>query len=864
MNKKPPKYPLQFFRWFCNPDYAEDIEGDLLERFEKRPSRLFFTMDVLRLFRPGIIKPSSGGENLNYYGMIKHHLKSGWRNTWRNKSNALINITGLSTGVAVCLVTLIFFRYETSFDSYHELSDQTYRVVQRTERADAELFWNTTAYPLAAALRNDFPDFVDVTQTAGPMKRLFKLEDENKDIRFEEDHVLFVDHRYPQVFDFDWLAGDPETALTNPNAVVISEQIAKKCFGENFDPSYSIGHTLLLNNRDPLQITGIIKSPPSNSTLKGNMLVSYEFFKKHNPYPTGNWGGNYRGTTFLVLNQTTDKQAVVTKINEWKKKYLSKEDDEIISYNLQPLEEIHTETKYGTAPNSYQISKGMLHTSLVVAAFILLIAIVNFVNLVTARASTRSKEVGIRKAIGGSKGALLSQFLVENSILVILSIGIAMMLAVILLDEVNRLLEGIGIGLTFQAIDLIIGFGICFVTILISSLYPSYVLSSYKPVEISGIGSKGNMKGLGFRKGLTFTQFTLVQIFIISALVVGAQLRYFNSKSLGFESDQIVMVPIPSADKVDLFKSLVSEQASITGASIGSGPPMAVEDFALGTTYRLPHQEKNDGMSAEMKIADPDYLSLYSMELIAGRNFVENKNRFDEFIINRRMASSLGWSPDEALGQKLAINEGEAVVVGVVEDFHNHSLQYEITPVVLLNWEGWRWQGFIKINSYDGLIATEETWETLFPDQIFSYRFLDNSIANEYIIEQMIYKGFRFLSILVIIVGCLGLIGLVSFITIQKTKEIGIRKVLGASIGQILMMFTKNFALIILAGFVLASPIVYFSMDQWLSTFVYQVPLSFEFFVAGGLVTLMLGILVSVTRSLKAAKANPVESLRNE
>ncbi|MEO9482741.1 MAG: ABC transporter permease [Ekhidna sp.] len=866
MSKRPPKYLLRFFRWFCHPDCVEDIEGDLRERFDRMPSRWRFAFEVIKLLRPSLIKPVSVGKKLNYYGMITHHIKSGWRSILKHKSFSSINIIGLSTGVAVCLVTLIFYRYETSFDDYHQYADQTYRVVQHTQRGDEELYWNTTAYPLAEALRNDFPDFAEVTQTAGPMKRLFKLEGggDEKVVRFEEEHVLFVDHTYPEVFDFEWLAGDKTTALKAPNAVVISAQIAKKCFGDNSNPSSAIGHTLLLNNNDPLVITGVIKNPPRNTTLKGNMLVSYQFFKKHNPYPTGNWSGNYRGTTFVVLDPSLDQQGTTAKINGWKQKYLSSEDDEIISYKLQPLKEIHTETKYGVAPGAYQISKAMLNTSLVVAVFILFIAVVNFVNLVTARASTRSKEVGIRKAIGGSKTALLSQFLVENSLLVIISMGLALVLSVILLDEVNVLLAGIGMNLFFQWEDMLIGLGLCFVIILLSALYPSYVLSSYKPVHISSIGIKGSMKGLGFRKSLTFTQFTLVQIFIISALIVGSQLHYLNSKTLGFDSDQIVMIPVPSGDKVELLSSLLKDKSDVRGASIGSGPPMAVEDFTLGTTYRHPHQEQNDGMSAEMKIADPSYLSLYSLELIAGRNFRENKARFDEFIINRKMAKSLGWSPEEALGKKVAINEGEATVVGVMEDFHNHSLKNELTPLVLMNWEAWRWQASVKISSFEGLIAVEETWESVFPDQIFSYRFLDDSIAKEYVIEQMIFKGFRFLSVLVILIGCLGLLGLVSFITLQKTKEIGVRKVLGASVGQIIRMFTRNFAMIIVAGFVIAIPIVYYFMSQWLNSFNYRISISIWMFIGGGLITLTLGITVSILRSLKAARVNPVDSLRNE
>ncbi|NQZ78283.1 MAG: ABC transporter permease, partial [Ekhidna sp.] len=266
----------------------------------------------------------------------------------------------------------------------------------------------------------------------------------------------------------------------------------------------------------------------------------------------------------------------------------------------------------------------------------------------------------------------------------------------------------------------------------------------------------------------------------------------------------------------------------------------------------------------EMKIADPDYLELYGLELVAGRNFRENKHQFDEFIINQKMAKSLGWTPQEALGKKLAISEGEATVIGVVRDFHNHSLKNELTPVVLMNWHAWRWQAFVRINSFDGLIATEDVWKGMFPKNIFTYRFVDDSIAKEYVIEQLIFKGFRFFSVLVIIIGCLGLFGLVSFLTLQKTKEIGIRKVLGATVGHILIQFTRSFALLIVVGFLVASPIVYYFMQTWLESFMYHTALSAWMFLTGGLITLLLGILVTMSKSLSAARANPVTSLRSD
>ncbi len=862
MSKQPPKYPLRFFRWFCHPDYVEDIEGDLLERFEKKPSRWQFTWEVIKLLRPSLIKPTNSGK-LNYYGMFKHNLKIGWRNVLKSKTHSLINILGLSIGAAVCLITLVFYRYETSFDQHHKLTNQTFRVVQHNQTPDGETYLNTTAYPLAAALRNDFPDFTRVTQTAGPMKRLFSVEKEN--IRFEEDHVLFVDEHYPQVFDFKWIAGDPKTALKNPNALVITETIAKKILQDTDNLSQAIGKTLLLNNKDPLTISGVIKNPPANINLKANMLVPYAFFKKHNPYPTGNWSGNYRGTTFVVLSNPDAEIRIESQINDWKGKYLNEVDDERISYFLQPLSEIHTETKYGSIPGGYQISQRVLSISLVVAGFILIIAILNFINLVTARAATRSKEVGIKKIIGGNKSVILNQFFIENSLLVTLSLVLGVFMTIPTLDWLNDFLSIINIHLELSINDLFIAIALCIGVVLLASTYPAILLASFKPISILNKSQfKAGKTGLRLRRGLTFTQFSIVQIFVISAIIVGLQLRYFQNKDLGFASEKIVTIPIPSSEGTNVLKAKLMSISGVEQVSIGSTPPMAVEDFALGTKYRLEHEGELDARGAEMKIADSSYLSMYQLQLIAGRNFRENKLRFDEFIVNRRFVESLNLTPEEAIGKDIIINEGQATIIGVIEDFHNHSLQNDYTPVVLMNWEAWMWKAFVKIPSFATMIEIEEAWKEVFPASIFDYGFFDDAIKHEYVIEQLIFASFKIFSILVIIIGCLGLFGLISFLTLQKIKEVGIRKVLGASMIQILALFTKEYSRLITLAFLIATPVARYFMNEWLSSFKYHISLQAWMFIAGGIITLFLAGLVTFSRSLSASRANPVESLRAE
>ncbi|MFK7953494.1 MAG: ABC transporter permease, partial [Ekhidna sp.] len=511
------------------------------------------------------------------------------------------------------------------------------------------------------------------------------------------------------------------------------------------------------------------------------------------------------------------------------------------------------------------ISKSILNTSLFVALFILLIAIVNFINLVTAKASTRAKEVGIRKAIGSRKASLLKQFLFENSILVFISLAISIVLSYFLLNTVNEFLSILGMQLYFNVIDTSLIFFVSFITIIISIIYPSIVLSSFNPIKaLTNRQLTSSKTGISLRKGLTLFQFTLVQVFVIAAIVVGLQLQFFNNEPLGFSSEKIVVVDMPSQSKIDLFISALKQNAAIQQVSVGSTPPMTVGDFALGTSYRLSHEERLAGRDAEMKIIDPEYLSLYDINLLAGRNFRENKDQFDEFIVNETLIKSMNWTPEETIGQKIAINEGEATVVGVVEDFHNHSLQNDITPTILINWNGWRINAFVKASDTEGLIYLEEVWKDLFPTSIYGFSFLEDTMKKEYLLESLIFNGFKVFSGLVIFLGCLGLLGLMSFITLQKTKEIGIRKVMGASVGQIVQYFSKEFVILISIAFVIASPIVFYFMNQWLDTFTYHISLSVWMFIAGGLIVLGIGSAISIMKSMSAARANPVQSLKCE
>ncbi|MBA4745230.1 MAG: ABC transporter permease [Muricauda sp.] len=800
--------------------------------------------------------------------MFKNYLKIAWRNLVKNMLSSFINVIGLSIGISACMVILIFVRYESTFDDYHSKSENIYRVVQHNKLPDQTLYWNITPYPLAEALRNDFPEIETVTQTQGPVSQEFSITEGAELKRFEEPRVLFVDQFYPKTFDFEWLSGNPDTALDGINSIVLTEDIAKKYFGISGGAYESIlGKTILLKGNEPLTVTGIIKNIPGNSSQRFDMLIPYGFFKTKNPGLAQNWSGNHQGTTFVVLQNPGLLKQLESKIASWKKKYLKPKDDKRISYFLQPLTDIHNETLYGSSPGGYIMPSNILYTLSVVALFILVIAIVNFINLLTAQSTSRSKEVGIRKVLGGKRLDLIFQFIFENSLVILGSLALSVVFLNILLSQLNENLSVIDLqlGLDLNHIGLILVIGIS--TIILAAFYPALILSAFKPIRaLRNKVQFSKRDGVSVRKSLVTFQFVIVQLFVISAIVVSLQMNYFKNEPMGFSSDAVVMTPAPDFGKLEVYRQSLLENNNITNVTIASGPPMAVDGLQLGTRFRLPEQSSEEALDAEVKIGDSHYLDFYELELLAGRSFTTNKEAFDEFIVNETLLKPFGWSPEEAIGKRIQINEGPGTIVGVVKDYHNNSFQREITPCIIMNWTFFQNQAFIKIgsNKAETIDKIKDIWKNTFTGSTYSLSFLNDSIGKEYVLEQLIFKGFTILSILAICIGCLGLLGLMSFIVSRKKKEIGVRKVLGADVLQLFSFFTKEFIGLIALAFFIAAPLVYYFGNLWLETFAYRIDLSVWIFLSGGCITLIIAIFTCSFQSFHAATANPVKSLRTE
>ena len=810
--------------------------------------------------------------------MFRNYLTTTLRNLHRHRSYAVINVLGLALGIACAVIIFTAVRYETSFDHFHRLAGRTYRIVQHTQFAEGEEHWGETAYPLPAALRADFPALEHVTQAAGPYSHVVSAENGSGAlIRFPEEGVLFVDASYPRVFDFEWLAGNPQTALSGPSSVVLTKSLADKYFGPALARNQPVlGRRMKLNDKDELLVTGIVADPPRNLNLPFGMLVSYDFYKRNNSYQAGNWHGNYQGTTFVVLPQGYRKAVFEKQLAAFKAKYLSPEYNARVTYLLQPLKEIHTNPFYTNA-GSYVVPGHLLPAVGLVGVFIVLIAAVNFINLATAQAVRRSREVGVRKALGSSRAQLFGQFMGETAVLSAAALLLALTLTQMALGQINALLSVVALDLHLDAVVVGFAVAIALLVTLLAGVYPALVLSGYNPVAaLKNRITATSRGGLSLRRVLITGQFALAQLLIIGTIVVASQMQYFRQKDMGFRKDAVVTVPLPNTDSAarELLRGKFTQVPGVQGVSFSSGVPTATDGRQYGTSFWLSHEPESAKRGAEMKGVDTGYLALFDLQLVSGKWFGrENVQRegFNGFVVNEKLVKQLGLTPQSVLGKILHINEDKAPVIGVVRDFHNNSLQEEISPCVMIHWSSFFDYANLRLQPAGNgthlpqtLAAVESAWREVFPDGFYRYDFLDDQLAQLYTIEDLIFKGILVFAAIAIFISALGLYGLVTFMAVQRTKEVGIRKVLGASVPGIVALFCREFLWLVGLAFGVAAPLAAYLMQAWLEGFSYRVALH-PFMFAGALLgALGIAALTIGYQAARAALANPVKALRDE
>lgn len=799
--------------------------------------------------------------------MIRNYFITAFRNFGKNKIYTLLNIFGLGIGMASCLFVFTIINFENSFDNWHSKKDRIYRAV-RHYYGDNRIFKSgIIPYTTGDALKASIPDIEGMVQFHGPVVEKIKVEDENSNISvFREDQILYTDEQFFEVLDFQLIKGSADQ-IKEPFKVFITPSKAKKYYG-NQDP---IGKILINDDNEKLEIAGIIQESPDNTNLPYDMIISMATFRNRQPdLFTKLWGTTWAYSLYLLLPEDVSRQDIELKMTEIVSNHVEDSDKDKVQMLLQPLSEIHTDEQYGDGTN--YVTPSMIMYAFTLIGFLLLAtACLNFVNLSTAQAVKRSKEVGIRKTLGSHKHQLVIQFLLETLMIVIVSTILAFTMGQIMIQQLNNFLTIIEYDLSYAPESMLFALLMIIVVTLLAGSYPSLIISRYQPIAAlhNQINLKKGSGNINLRRILVVAQFVFTNLMLISMLIIASQMDFIKSKDLGFETDNIAIIELPSAklEKYETLKNTFLNKSYVEEATLEYGPPQSSSNW--NNSYKHIGKAYEDGNNANIKFIDKDYLSFYGIDLIAGQNVKTEivNDSIDHVLVNMKLAQSLGWdTPEAAIGQWFE-NSNKSKIIGVVEDFNVWSLKYQKAPVILM----YQPQNFddlaIKLPSQDieaYLPDIKSTFHEHFPGELFEFAMLKNDIQENYIIDDLLHSVIQFVSVLAIVLSSMGLYGLVSFMTNQNAKNIGIRKVFGASTYSLLSIFGKEYAKLLVIAFLLAVFPVWFLMHLWIEEFTYRINITYIYFLSGFLISLVITVLTVGYKSYQSAVANPVESLRHE
>jgi putative ABC transport system permease protein len=793
--------------------------------------------------------------------MIKNYFKIAFRNLWKNKVFSFINIMGLTVGMTACFLIFLYVKFELSYDSFHSKADRIYRVVSDIKTPTEVLHASGPAWAVAPNAKDEFPEvesFVRITNDNVLVKK--------GDIKFQEEHAAWADSALFHVFDFKLLKGNPNTALKEPFSIVFSETAAKKYFGKA-DP---MGQTLLITgDKLPAKVTGIMKDIPENSQIKADMFLSMTTItQKFNQSLDSQWG-NYGASAYLLLKPGTNAKFLEKKFPAFLERRDGAEMKKIQMYPtlfLEPLKGVYLystrdDSKTGHITNVYIFS--------IIAIFILLIACFNFINLTTARSAERAKEVGIRKVVGAGKTQLAAQFIGESVVLCLIAFVITFFLSWLLMPLFNQLAgKTISNGIFEHWNYLVLLFFASIGIGLLAGIYPALVLSSFKPIVVLKGRFATGTRGIILRKGLVIAQFTISIALIISTIVVYNQMNFMQNQDLGFSKDQMMVIDTNGDPAKKTFEQAVKElpdvrSVAMSGSVPGGGNPGAYSEI---------ENKKGDLQIANLDLyfVDFNYINQYKIKMVAGRGFSKDfaTDTTQAMVLNEAAAKLFGYtSPEQAIGKRFKQWGREGKIIGVTKDFHFRSLQQEIKPLSMrIEPDGCNLVSInVAANNLPKTIAAiENKWKTLLPDRPFSYYFLDEFFNRQYRGEVRFGNLFLNFAVLAIFISCLGLLGLASYSTIQRTKEIGIRKVMGASVSNIVNLLSIDFLKLVFISFIIAAPLAWYFMHEWLKDFAYRININWWIFLVAGVTAVLIALFTISFQAIKAAIANPVKSLRSE
>jgi putative ABC transport system permease protein len=809
--------------------------------------------------------------------MIRNYLKIAARNLMKHKFISAINLFGLTVGIACCLLILTYILHELSYDRYHKNAENIYRV-QRTfinpESGDINLRLAAVAPPFAPLLQNDFKEIRKITRFLSNGNTAFRYEEK----RFNEQDAYFADEHLFDVFDVQMIRGNPAKALTDPYTVMLSEKVAKKYFGSD-DP---LNKVVRLDNQLDVKVTGVYKSFPSNSHIHPELMISFNTLKDTAVYGEQqlrtNWGNN-SFFTYLLLPDNYDAKKLEAQFPAFLNRHIVETGSKFkasqwTSLSLEKLTSIHLRSHTDSeVEENGDIKRVYIFSA--IALFILLIACINYMNLSTARSVLRAKEIGVRKAIGAGRPELIGQFLSESVLVAWIATFFAIVLTALALPWLNKLS---GQQLTMESLlrwqILFPLFLVPFVVGVISGIYPAVFLSSFQPVKVL----KGIMKvqggNISMRKALVVVQFSISIILIISTVVVFEQLRYMQNKALGFDRDHMVTLNYTSGltDRYEAFRNELLANATIKEVGRSSRIPTGRLLDASGSQIRRGDSLAPSNAEIKMVRADDGFIPAYGIKMVAGRNLSRANGLRDTsvFLINEAAVKALGLaSPEEAIGKEFQYGPRRGQLVGVFNDFHFESMHQRILPIAVFMPTNQNAYGKISIkiagnNLSAALAHIEAIWKKFLPEIPYDYTFMDENFARLYEAEQRQGSIFTIFAFIAIFIACLGLFGLSAFAISQRVKEIGIRKVLGATVSNIVGLISKDFLKLVLVAAVIAFPVAWYAMNQWLQDFAYRINVPWWVFLLAGMIAAGVAFVTIGLQAIKAATANPVKNLRTE
>ena len=797
--------------------------------------------------------------------MIKNYFKIAIRNLMRHKAFTAINIAGLATGLTCCLLMILHIQHELSFDRFHSKSDRIVRaIMEYSINGSAGMKGDYTSTKVLPSFKRNFPE-VESGVRVSHEGRLVRVGDKV----FNEKGFVFADSTFFDVFDFQVIEGNRKSLLESPNQIVLTATSAKKYFGGESP----VGKTILIGSGQmPFKVTGVVEDCPSNSQIDFDFLASFSSLgtAQEETY----FNANY--TTYLLLKSPSSLATLQPKITPFMKKELINEKGVNVTYDLEPFTRIHLYSPYDAiVPNSNIVYVYIIGA---IALLVLIIACFTYINLSTARSIERAREVGVRKVAGAGKYQLFRQFISESFVLCFLSLLISIGFAALLLPSFNQLSGSfLKISSLFNWPIIVTAFLLVLVISLLAGSYPALVLSNFQPVKVLKGSFKNTSSGTMLRQSLIVFQFVVSVFLIISTLVISGQLHFIQNKKLGYDRDHVIVMNIDSKilDKKEYVKTVLKSNPDILGVSVANSSPVNIIGGYSMEKGLVPGVNGEVGVNAGQ--IDEEFIKVNGLSIIAGTDLTrqdmldaskeDQSKNYHHFILNETAVKNLGWTPQQAIGQKMMLGEqrpGE--VKAVVKDFHFASLHTAIQPLVLFE-DGWGSEMLVKVNgqhlskTIDFLAAQ---WKGFAPHRPFEYRFVDDDYNRMYDSEMKTGKVFNVFAGIALLLACLGLFGLSAYTVKQRVKEIGVRKVIGASATSIVFLISNTFLKLVLIAFLIACPIAYWAMNKWLQGFVYRIDLSYWFFIVAGISAVVIALLTVSIQAIKAAVANPVKSLRTE